>query len=201
MSNRTTILGIDAGGATVAIMVAGAVYFGGVLPARSAAEAAAKDREEFATMQGELARTESSLATARQNLQQYTANESATTSPPRTPLDRIHRMGELAQAAGVRLTEVSPGAEQPGKRFNRSPLMLKGLGRSPGFIALLAAIHREFPDTQVVNLTLTGSPTVREADQAFEAELVWYSVARPNAVGNGSNGGAGAKSTSASQNP
>jgi hypothetical protein len=191
VSSRTTILGIDAGGAAIAAIVAGAVYFGGILPARSAAEAAAREHEELSAKQEDLIRVESSLRTARRNLEKLTEEEPSTAPIARTPLDRIRRIGELAQASGVSLTEVSPGAEQPGRRFNRSPLMLRGAGRSPGFIGLLRDIHREFPDTQIVSMTISGSPHLRQADQSLEAELVWYTVARPGSAGSGPTAGSG----------
>jgi hypothetical protein len=201
VSTRSTVLGIDAAGAAIAAILAGAVYFGGIVPARSAAEAAAKEHEDLAAKREDLIQVEGSLRVARQKLENLTQKEPSTAPVARTPLDRIRRIGELAQTAGVSLTEVSPGAEQPGQRFNRSPLILKGAGRSPGFIALLREIHREFPDTQVVALTITGSPQLRQLDQSFAAELVWYSVARPKAASNGPNAGAGTVSPSATPAP
>jgi hypothetical protein len=187
LSSRSSILGIDAGGVMIAVALASAVYFGGVLPSRRAAEAAVQERADLAAKHEELDNVESNLRTARQNLAAE-SKESGTDVLSRTPLDRIRRISELAQASGVNLTEVTPKAEQPGQRFNQVPLTLRGLGRSPGFIRLLQSIQQEFPDTQLVSLVLKGAPAVPEADQSFEAGLVWYTVAHPDANGRGGNG-------------
>jgi len=187
---------IDAAAVTLCAALAGAVYMTAVVPSRAAAEAAARDREALCEKQRDISENESAIGDAERKLNAIEGSEARDKPPARTPLDRISRISELAQASGVSLTEVSPGAERPGAKYNQSPLSLKGSGRMPGFMSLLSDLHREFPDTQLVSLTLTGRPEQPQVDQAMSAELVWYTL-----VGGAGRTGSTAKDTALRNKP
>ena len=198
----SALLGIDVAGAGAAVGLTALVYFAGVSPALQAVQAATNQRLQLAEREAEVDRLETSLLTSTIKLQDAAKAERGS---PRvgagTALERIGRISVLAADSGVSVTDLSPKAEQPGTRFNRVPMTIAGVGTAPSFISLLNRMHVEFPDTQVVSLTITAIPENRELPAGLSAEFVWYTVADvagQSAKTSGDSGagraGAGAKS-------
>jgi hypothetical protein len=197
-----SMMSIDAAGAAALVGLTAAVYFCGVSPAMQAVEAAEQQRSAMLTRREECLRQERKLTETQRKLDELQSNE------PRSlrscsALDRISRISELAAESGVSITDVSPRPEVVGTRFNRVPVNLAGVGSAKAFQSLLHALHKEFPDTQVASLTITGTPENRLAPASFSAELVWYTVAVPtNGAGRAAGaGGAGASGGSTPKTP
>lgn len=177
MKYAGSMLGIDAAGVVVCAALAAGVYMTAVLPSRAAAAAAAQDREALCEKQKDIAMMDAGLQASKKLLEELTANAAGDKSQALTSLDRISRISQLAANTGVAVIELSPRAEKTGTKYNQSPVTLRGSGRLPGFTALLRELHREFPDTQLVSLSITGNPEQRGVDQAMSADLVWYTLA------------------------
>ncbi len=90
---------------------------------------------------------------------------------------RLARLTRLATDNGVEIETMRPGVAQPGKRFARLPIQVRGAGSFPTCVKFLHALRTELIDTGVGSLTLTRTPKPGGDGLAtFECELVWYAA-------------------------
>jgi len=171
--------------AAIAIIAIGAVatYFLGVAPRRASAAAAIVDRAALADREAEL----SSLAErVREKRELLEAQETSLASselkllPSAEHYARLQAITKLAESFSLKLTQISPGEQISGKRFNIVPIRISGTSGYPDFTGFLQALHSQFEDLHVVSFNLSG-----RADQAaaptFDADLAWYTSADQNA--------------------
>jgi Tfp pilus assembly protein PilO len=180
---------LDVGGVGVLVALTLAAYFTGVSPAVRAVRAAEEERTRLAERQAHAQGLERTLQQAQRKLEALESAERREL-PRATALDRISRISEIAAANGVSLTDLSPRPEVKGTRFNRVPIVVAGLGPSASFEALLRDLHQEYPDVQVVSLTITANVENAKSPASLNAELAWYTIAE-NAAGSGRAGSAG----------
>jgi hypothetical protein len=183
-------MGINLGGISVLAAVTAVTYFSGVSPSTKAVAAAEREREELKARKEEEADLGRTLLNAQQRLENIQAAEKGSGLVASSALDRITRIGELAVETSVSITDLSPKPEIVGTRFNRVPITVAGLGTSVAFQALLKRLHQQYPDTQVVSLSITDNPENQYTPATFRAELVWYTIAGGSG-GNGTEAGAG----------
>jgi Tfp pilus assembly protein PilO len=190
---------LDGAGVGVLAALSLAAYFMGVAPAVRAVQGAEQERVQLAEKQAQAQSLERSLQQVQRKLD---ALESAGTGvgPRASALDRISRISEIAAASGVSLTDLSPRPEVKGTRFNRVPIVVAGLGSSGSFQSLLRDLHAEYPDLQLVSLTITSNLENRKSPASLNAELVWYTVAE-GAGGSGRSGGAGGPAPAGAKSP
>jgi Tfp pilus assembly protein PilO len=89
---------------------------------------------------------------------------------------RIAEMATLAMSAGLKLDEIEPGASRPDSRYERIPIHLAGTGNYPACVAMLHRLRRNFPDTTVIALDLSGDPADSRVPTEFQMELMWHAA-------------------------
>ncbi len=191
---------LDGAGVGVLAALSLAAYFMGVAPAVRAVQGAEQERVQLAEKQAQAQSLERSLHQVQRKLEALESAGTEVKGPRASALDRISRISEIAAASGVSLTDLSPRPEVKGTRFNRVPIVVAGLGSSASFQALLRDLHAEYPDLQLVSLTITSNLENRKSPASLNAELVWYTVADGAGL-EGRSGGAGGPTPAGARSP
>jgi Tfp pilus assembly protein PilO len=189
---------VDACGAAALALLTLAVYLGGVAPLKAAAQQAQVQRALLAERREELDAAEKQCRELSDGLTRVDAelNRRATRLERGTQINvRVQHITELAEAAGLNVTSMTPGQEVPGKRFGRVPIKLTGTGDYPSFGAFVAALHAQYRDIQVVGFKLSGRPASPDSGLTFESDLTWYTApeSAARAAGDGGAGSNGAQ--------
>lgn len=122
---------------------------------------------------------------------------------PATALnEQLGAVTALAQRAGLRVQQVSPGKAGAGARYTTVPVRVTGSGTYPAVASFLAALHEHEPTTAVAGVTIHGegggtgpvSPAAGSARAAaFTLDLVWYALpAKADSAGGAGRAGSGA---------
>jgi hypothetical protein len=175
-SNKKVML--DAAAFAVMGALGAGVYFLGVGPTRSAAQAAVDQRARYQTHQQELGDAEALLNKSKEKLADLRKKAvTARKVGAESTNERIRTISEIASRHSVNITELTPKPEVPGHRFKRTPIAVAGSGPASSFAEVFAALHTAFPDTEVAALSITGAPERSSGLATFRAELVWYALA------------------------
>jgi Tfp pilus assembly protein PilO len=190
----SSLAAIDA--AAVALIVAGAfgTYWLGIAPAQRAAAAERANHEGLAVANDQLDEAMERLQNARSSLESLHGQVEANATVLRPGSELFARIGEItqkAQARALTISGTSPSAPVVGKRYNRIPIHLSGVGSYANFAAFIEDLHRSYSDLQVLSFKLTDRADDPKAQAAFEADLSWYTSTDKPAGAAGSNGEAG----------
>jgi hypothetical protein len=172
------VMAVDAAGVAVLAALGAAVYLTGIAPTRAAALSAVEQRQQLETQQLNLKDARDHLAESGRKRAKL--REDAAKAPrvgAEDPNQRIRAVSEIASKHGVTITELTPKAEVPGTRFKRLPIAVAGVGSAVSFEQVFADLHAAFPDTEVTNLSITGTPDSPTKMATFRAEVVWYALA------------------------
>ncbi|MDX2116571.1 MAG: type 4a pilus biogenesis protein PilO [Planctomycetota bacterium] len=189
---RTGVWTIDA---TAIACLAGATaiaYFAGVRPMAQAKDAT---REQFAQarqMDQQRDEREHALHAANEEQTKLTAERAEiglTLEPESSVNKRMARLTELAEQAGLKVTQLTPGKAVQGKRSRMVPIAVAGRGTYPQAAAFLALVHEQMRDTAVARLAMASTPENAELPADCAVQLVWHALANDGAGGAGPAGG------------
>ncbi len=183
---------IDAAGlATVAALSLGAYLFG-VEPMRQA-ERAEKDRVAFLVERTQEAeRAEAEARRFRETLSEVEGDLDAVPlriEPVERLNQRLARLAELAEAAPVRVDDLTPGKGVEDRGGVRVPIRLGGVGDYASCVAFLVNLRRAMPDVNVMGLEVTGPGEEEGAVGRFWFDLAWHAAAVDRSAHAGERGG------------
>jgi|GEM_PF-4620764 len=102
------------------------------------------------------------------------------------PLTRLNaRLAEVsrrAEAMGIRVVELVPGAEQKASAAVKVPIKMRGEGTYAAITGLLAVAHSDFPDLAVAKLAIKGEPNTPASPASISIDFEWYAE-RADAAG------------------
>lgn len=150
---------IDLAGLGLAGLLGAGSYLLVVAPASAADERARSQRAALARMSEQIDDQEAQTRAAQARLERARALLAGNTVKlaAATELnERIGALAGLADAHGLRLDRLDPGARAATSRFVRVPIRLEGRAEYAAFAGFLAALHERFPDTAVATLTLSA---------------------------------------------
>ncbi len=193
---KSSLATIDLAGVGIIVLGALATYYLGLAPAQRAAAAENADRETLASAKSALDAANLQLSSATASLASIRSKVEASSTvlkPASDLFERIQSITLNAQSHSLTVSEINPSALVPGKRFNRIPIHLSGVGTYADFSAFLRELHTANADLQVVSFKLLGRAEDAKNAPHFEAQLNWYTsagAAKPvPAAGSGKDGG------------
>jgi Tfp pilus assembly protein PilO len=205
---KSSLATIDLAGVGIIVLGALATYYLGLAPAQRAAAAECADRETLAASKTELDAANLQLSSATASLASIRSRVEASSTvlkPASDLFERIQSITLNAQSHSLRVSEINPSALVTGKRFNRIPIHLSGVGTYADFSAFLRELHTSNPDLQVVSFKLLGRAEDAKNAPHFEAQLNLYTSAgavKPNAAaGSGKDGGGASDGGAAGNGP
>jgi|GEM_PF-1286649 len=177
---RSGVWTIDA---TAIACLAGATaiaYFAGVRPMAQAKDAT---REQFAVArQMDQQRDERERALHAANTEQTKLaaerDEIGLTLEPENSINRrMARLTELAERAGLKVTQLTPSKAVQGKRSRMVPIAVAGRGTYPQAAAFLALVHEQMRDTAVARLAMASTPENVDQPADCAVQLIWHATA------------------------
>lgn len=172
---------IDAVGAAAALLLCGVAYMGVIGPELAA-------RREMQQVHLELSRSWTDASQRREALTeaqraydqaQIAATKAVSFASVSTLNDRLGRLATAVESCGAKLTEVIPAAPMKTGAFDRVQIRISGEATYPQTVRLLDTLDRLFPDTEVVSLSLSGSPETPDSPARLGADLAWYTLEKP----------------------
>ncbi|MGQ0628789.1 MAG: hypothetical protein ACT4PL_11900 [Phycisphaerales bacterium] len=158
---RIPVVVLDAIGLVSSLAALAIAYVVAVAPQQAEGQELATIEEETALIEstaktrlGELA----ALERRRQTLDARLA-KAVKLEPVERLNSRLNRLSEAVAAAApgaIRIDKANPGAPARTPRFMTVPIRLAGSATYAGASETLAALHRDFPDTQVVGFRLVA---------------------------------------------
>lgn len=184
-----------------ALIAAGAlgVYFLGIAPAQRARAQEATDQAELEAKRGDLDEGQRQLSDTKRklaDLEKQVAENVRVLHPSTELYARVRAITEKAQELGLKVSEMKPSPAIAGKRFNRIPIRLAGVGSYVSFRDFVKALHASYPDLQVSGFNLSGKAEDPKTPVRFEADLNWFTSVESGGSGGGPAGpadGAGEK--------
>jgi Tfp pilus assembly protein PilO len=203
---KSSLATIDLAGVGIIVLGALATYYLGLAPAQRAAAAENADRETLASAKSALDTASLQLSSATASLASIRSKVEASSTvlkPASDLFERIQSITLNAQSHSLTVSEINPSALVTGKRFNRIPIHLSGVGTYADFSAFLRELHTTNADLQVVSFKLLGRAEDAKNAPHFEAQLNWYtSAGKPNAAaGSGKDGGGASDGGTAGNGP
>jgi Tfp pilus assembly protein PilO len=190
----TSPSGIDLAAYALIAACAAGTYFLGIAPAQRARAQEAADVAELETKRKELEEAQRQLSDAKRQLGQLDklVTENARVLHPSTELyARVRAITEKAQELGLKVSEMKPSPAIVGKRFNRIPIKLSGVGSYVSFRDFVKTLHGLYPDVQVSGFNLSGKAEDPKIPVRFEADLNWFTSVEGAESGSGSADSAG----------
>jgi Tfp pilus assembly protein PilO len=175
--SRNALTPIDAAGIAVIAACTFVAYWLGIAPVQRAVIQAAQDREALETATRELSDVETALRESRSQLQKAQAlleSNEVRLEPVSHTNARLKLLADMAEEAGLHVSEVTPGSVVTGARFNRVPIRVSGSASYTDVAAFVGRVHAQFRDTAIVQLSLVGRPEEPDAKAQFGLELVWF---------------------------
>ena len=118
----------------------------------------------------------------RQAVEQSLLHSSLHLQSARIVNDRLARLTDLANAAGLSIEQIQPGQTANGPHYQTVALKLAGSGTYPAVARFLNQLHEKFPDTGVRAIDSTSGGTDPLAPLVnFRFELTWYAAPLPAA--------------------
>lgn len=170
-------LRVHACGVLAVAGISGAAYFGIV---RVLINRDAPIRQLLADInaRGEEARAaEDAAGDSRRRLAELERN------PPAVKLEsadlinqRLVRITNKAVAAGLSIDQMTPGTPAPAARFVTVPVKISGTCTYPGLSRFVHELRREFPDSAITTLQVSGNPADPTSRASFAAEIAWFAA-------------------------
>ncbi|HYF14227.1 MAG TPA: type 4a pilus biogenesis protein PilO [Phycisphaerales bacterium] len=191
---------VHAGGAIVALAVAGILYSTVLGPARRERESVKQDRASLEQRRSEINLLENKLLQARAELRRK--NEDLSRSVALKNMSQLNRrISELTAAAeesGLTVLGVEPGEPlREARDYAVVPITVRGAAVFPDFAAFLTKVHDVYRDTAVAGFDLASNQTVAASEPVYELKLHWFTLADGAAPAAGSDGAGGAGSKAA----
>ena len=168
-----------AGGVVCAALGAGA-YAVGFSPATLRHARQAAKQTELRARKHKAANLAGQLNTARTQLTAITdsfANLPLRLEPATQVNQRLARLTDLANGAGLTIDEMRPGAIADGPDFKTVPILIAGNGTYPACAKFLHALRETFPDTAVLSFNTTNNSASPESPAAtFQFDLAWHAA-------------------------
>lgn len=174
----TTAIACFAGATAIA-------YFAGVRPMAQAKEAT---REQFAAarqMDQNREQRDRDLRAANAEQLKLAAerDEIGLVLEPETNINkRLARLTELAEQAGLKVTQLTPGKAVSGKRSRMVPIAVAGRGGYAQAGAFLALVHEQMRDTAVARLAMASTPENADQPADCAVQLIWHAITSDNAA-------------------
>ena len=171
MSRSRATWQIDAAGAAIVAILAGAVYLLGYRPAADGRAALARVQERLGEEQRRDDTNAGSLQTARRrvsDLQEKISREGVKLLPPS---EVNATLSALAKENGLRVLEIVPDDPRTGVRFTTVPVTMKATGSYAQCASLLSALKAQSPDTGVGSMALTADRS--NAGAQLTLDLLW----------------------------
>ncbi len=207
-SFKSSLATIDLAGVGIIVLGALATYYLGFAPAQRAAAAQSADRETLTSAKSALDAATLQLSSATASLASIRSKVEASTTvlkPASDLFERIQSITITAQSHSLTVSEINPSVLVTGKRFNRIPIHLSGVGPYADFSAFLQELHAANPDLQVVSFKLLGRADDAKNAPHYEAQLNLYTsagAAKPiPAAGSGKDGGGAQEGGAAGNGP
>lgn len=170
---------IDLPAIALALALAGGVYAAGVHPILAAraeerrlalsvasrAQHAEEAREIVSGLEARLGRVRSEVEAAPVTLRPMSAVN-----------ERLAGLTALAEASGLSIESMTPGAAERLERFRSVPVKLAGRGTYAACAEFLSAVHAQFQDVAVRAVRMTGNPEEPGTPGAFEFDCAWYAA-------------------------
>jgi Tfp pilus assembly protein PilO len=179
-----------------ALIAAGALgmYFLGIAPAQRARAQETADRAELDARRKDLEESQRQLSDAKKKLAdlETRVDQNARVLHPGSELyARLQAITAKAQEKGLKISEMKPSPAVVGKRFNRVPIRLAGVGSYVSFREFVKALHELYPDVQLGGFSLSGKAEDPKIPVSFDAELNWFTSVESVESGSGPAGPAG----------
>ena len=95
---------------------------------------------------------------------------------------RLARLTELAEQAGLKVTQLTPGKAVSGKRSRMVPIAVAGRGGYAQAGAFLALVHEQMRDTAVARLAMASTPENADQPADCAVQLIWHAITSDNAT-------------------
>lgn len=171
---------IHAGGVGAIIVVTAIAYGVGIAPAQRSRDAAVAERQTLAERTQELSELEAQAREAAGRVRELKGKlaESKVRLESASQINsQVGRLTALAEAASLRIFEVTPGESRKGARYSQVPIRLTGESNYAAFTTFVESLHHEFPDVEVSSFKIAGHPDSPSAPAQFALELAWYTLA------------------------
>lgn len=172
------LLSIDSLGFLVMGLITAALYLAAIRPAMDLSAREQRIKEQISGLRTTL--LSHRQQGARMQVLVDEARELAAGQTPLQPGDTLlTRRAELTGLLGdhqLLLDQFETGDQVLADGFTRHTITLRGDGAFPDIVAMLAALHVEFPDTLMVSIEITGQPLAAESQRRFVLELLWYAL-------------------------
>ena len=89
---------------------------------------------------------------------------------------RMVALTHLAEGAKLEVSQISPGKAEQRDLYTSVPIKLSGACTYGAFSRFLAELKGTFPDTEVVEFKLTGTPNNKKTEAAFTLSCLWYAA-------------------------
>lgn len=179
-----------------ALIAAGALgmYFLGIAPVQRARAQDTADAAELEARRKDLEEAQRHLSDAKRklaDLEKQVDRNARVLHPASELYTRLQAITGKAQEIGLKISEMKPSPAVVGKRFNRVPIRLAGVGSYVSFRNFVNDLHALYPDVQVSGFSLSGKAEDPKLPVKFEAELNWFTSVESGENGNGPAGPAG----------
>jgi Tfp pilus assembly protein PilO len=87
---------------------------------------------------------------------------------------RIAALIESAQSLGLEVLQVQPGTVTPNEHFDLVELRLEAVGTFAQHLSILDALHKEYPDVSVIDLSLSSEVRSANPRPTLNLKLAWF---------------------------
>jgi Tfp pilus assembly protein PilO len=170
---------VHATGATVVLIIAGLVYALQWRPLVAHGRHRDSLESEVATRTARVQQLSADVRRTRAQAEQAERNvrESHLNLSPHSALNaRVAAVTELATSCGLQVDAIEPGAKTPGPRLTTVPVRLTTRGTAAQAMRFLAALRQRMPDTPVVAVEMTATPSAGSAAPTGPCtfDLLWF---------------------------
>ena len=177
-SNAFTPWRFYVGAAAVCVALSAAAYAIVVAPAAERHNEQLARQKELRAAKAKAANLAGQLNTARTQLlatNDALSSRSLRLQPVAMVNQRVARLTDLANAAGLTIDEMRPGSVAEGPDYKTVPILIAGNGTYPACAAFLHTLRKSFPDTAVRSFETTNNSASPDAPAAtFQFDLVWH---------------------------
>lgn len=175
----TSLLAIDAIGASICIALTALMYFGAVYP-RSANATMLSGRQGELTNQTttarQLAGSRAAMTRRLEAAQERLSNHALLLDETARLNHRLARMGDLAAECGLGVDEIHVGEIAPQTYYQTVALELKCRADFKQAVLFLRRLHRTAPDVGLWSFKLSGNPRAASPAATAEFNLAWYAA-------------------------
>jgi Tfp pilus assembly protein PilO len=172
-----TLRAIDAAGAAIALVLAGALYLFLLQPLVVTYNQFLDESAKVSTRKNAAASAAVALKAAKlqlEGLQDQVASSPLRLQPARLINGRLAELTDLATRTGLRIEDVQPGKTVTLPRFETVPIRFAGTGSYRNCVLFLNRLRKNYPDTSVSSFKLTGNPSAPETLAKFTFDVEWF---------------------------